>query len=61
MSEETKQIQIYGQPVHITLKQSAAGRYYWEISIHGDTVLDVTLQIAAADKELKGKYGGEQK
>lgn len=59
MQESQAIINSYSQPVHITLKQSASGKYYWEISIHGEDVEAVVNKIKQADTQLDSNWGAE--
>jgi hypothetical protein len=51
---------VLAQPVHVTLSQSAKGRYYWEISVHAADAEEAREMYVSIDEDLKRRYGAPE-
>ncbi len=59
--EEQKITQTISSIPNVKLKQTAKGKYYWEISISRENIKEVLKEICEVDEFLKNKFKGVKK
>jgi hypothetical protein len=52
----TKVVQIYDQPVEVSLIRGAKGQYRWSINVKAESPLAALRQVQDIDAELRHRY-----